>query len=122
MKTSKNPLNNPVENMVGAKKITFYVKDGVKYATPSNWRQMTKQLKAGALKTVYNTRVDGTGYDIELYAESQTEKYDIQAAEKAKQAEKEFKLKSNDILTAYRKHEITAAQMAAAMAELALEQ
>ena len=112
----KNLLNNPPTTISNPKSVKFYVAEGGKYATPSNWKLMGLSVKSGAIATLYTTKTNG--YEITLYNESQTVPYDAMAEAKAKAAEKEIVAKENDILKAYRAHEITVAQFTIAMAEL----
>ena len=99
----------------GTKKVTFYLAEGVKFATPANWKAQALQPKADAKSTLMTTN---NGYEFTLFAESQVEAYDANAELKRKEALKELKAQKTELFNSFMKHEISQEAFTEADAEV----
>lgn len=113
MTTTKTPLTTVSKS--DATEVKYYVIDGVRYATPSNWHKMELQPKEGATGTTMTTK---NGYEFTIYAETVTTKYDAKKAQAVKEQAKEVKKMQRELFSLYAKHEIGFEQYTQAMAEL----
>ena len=102
MTTQATPLTNVSKS--DAKEVKYYLIDGVRYATPSNWQRMGLQPKDKAVKTHMTTR---NGFEFDIFAESETTKYDAKKAEAEKEARKEQKKMETELFKLYMKREIS---------------
>ena len=113
MTTTKTPLATVSKS--DATEVKYYLIDGVRYATPSNWKKIGLQPKEGATGTVMNTK---NGYEFTIYAEELTTKYDAKKAQAIKEQAKEVKKMQRELFSLYAKHEIGYDQYIQAMADL----
>lgn len=102
-------------NKSDAKECKYYLIDGAKYATASNWRIMGQQPISKAVATLMTTK---NGYEFNIYHESQTEKYDEKAHAKAIEKAREMKKLETEYFNRYRKHEISLSEYTEALAQL----